>query len=316
MDDAQLERAAALGLIERLAPQVQLVSEPASTSGSNAVRSTVRARVFDRTLGYLRTGPIQAGAEQAVWQAWETLPGMVPGAERLTGLVLDLRFANGDDYEAAARMADWFFAREQPLADWGAGPRRATAKTNAISLPVVALVNGQTRGGAEVLAGILRAGQVGLILGSTTAGRVSIAKEFTLRTGQRLRVATAPIKVGDGRTLPLDGLKPDISVATRTTEEADHFDDPLQSSPRDARLGSSEKGATHVAPSTSRSGASPHGRSEGPRAPLEGRSTDGDAASRARPDPAIATPAVQDPVLARALDLLKGLSVVRQNRNR
>ncbi len=66
---------------------------------------------------------------------------------QLIGIVLDLRFADGDDFAAARTAAD------------------ALATTK---LPVAILVNSQTRGAATALAAALRDARAGLIFGQTT----------------------------------------------------------------------------------------------------------------------------------------------------
>src|SRR5947207_3082897 len=82
-------------------------------------------------------------------------------------------------------IADLFFSTEKPLLDYGDGLIKSKVKTNAFSLPLTVLVNRQTTGAAEAFAGILRQAQVGLLLGTNTAGKATIGKEFTLQTGQR-----------------------------------------------------------------------------------------------------------------------------------
>ena len=131
---------------------------------------------------------------------------------KLDGVILDLRYAAGDDYASAAATAELFVKKEQPLLNWGNGMVRSKDKSDAISLPVAVLVNRQTAGAAEALAAVLRETGAGLILGSRTAGQAMIAQEFPLKNGERLRIATAPIQLGDGSTLSEQGLKPDIAV--------------------------------------------------------------------------------------------------------
>src|SRR5262249_19846277 len=144
------------------------------------------------------------------------------------GLIVDLRFTDGQDYAAAVALADRFLSAEQPLVDWGEGWKNSSAKTNAISLPVAVLVNRKTTGAAEALAGILRYRDVGLLIGTNTAGQASMAREFPLKTGQRLRLAVAPVKVADGRELPFSGIKPDIEVEVSPEDELAWYEDALR----------------------------------------------------------------------------------------
>jgi len=69
----------------------------------------------------------------------------LPATNRITGTILDLRFADGDD--AAVDAAVKLFSAKK--------------------VPLVILANGQTRGGAAELATRLRAAGLGVIIGST-----------------------------------------------------------------------------------------------------------------------------------------------------
>ena len=140
-------------------------------------------------------------------------------------MILDLRYAAGDDYAAAAATAELFIKKEQPLLDWGTGMVRSKDKSDAISLPVAVLVNRQTAGAAEALAAVLRETGSGLILGDRTAGQAMIAQEFPLKNGERLRIATAPIQLGDGSALSEQGLKPDITVEVTPADERAYYAD-------------------------------------------------------------------------------------------
>src|SRR5207249_12336882 len=137
---------------------------------------------------------------------------------KLKGVVLDLRFSAGDDYQSAAAVADLFIPKEHPLLDWGSGVVKSRNKEDAIRIPVAVLVNRDTAGAAEALAAVLRETGTGLILGGKTAGQAMIAQEFPLKNGDRLRIATAPVQLGDGSALSAEGVKPDIAVEVRPEE--------------------------------------------------------------------------------------------------
>jgi C-terminal processing protease CtpA/Prc len=146
------------------------------------------------------------------------------GTNKLKGVVLDLRFTAGDDYEAAAATADLFVTKEQALLDWGGGVVKSKKKEDAIKLPVAALVNRETTGAAEALAAVLRETGAGLT-GRQDRWRRDGWSEFPLRSGQKVRIATSPVKLGDGSALSVTGLKPDIEVAVNVDDERAYFAD-------------------------------------------------------------------------------------------
>jgi hypothetical protein len=304
----QLNEAAVRGLLEQLADKVSVVGEtpPLRGAGSNA---PVAAEVFDRHFGYLRVNRIGPGTDKEFQAAYERLAAANP----LKGLVIDLRFAGGKDYAAAVAVADRFFADEQPLVDWGEGWKKSTGKTNAISLPMALLVNRKTTGAAEALAGMLRHREVGLLIGTNTAGEASMAKEFSLKTGQRLRLAVAPVKVANGRELPFAGIKADIEVPVSPEDEAAWYEDAYKVLPKPARLATTNE--TSLA-ATNRAPRRRINEAELVRMNREGQLPDREPPSTNEPSRTVESPpVVNDPSLARALDLLKGLAVVQQFRS-
>lgn len=307
----QLDEAAVRGLLEQLAGKVSVVGEtppPVRGAGSNAPVST---SVFDRHFGYVRVNRIAAGTGQEFQAAYERLRA----AHSLKGLVIDLRFAGGKDYAAAVAMADRFFAEEQPLVDWGEGWKKSTGKTNAISMPVAVLVNRKTTGAAEALAGMLRHRDIGLLIGTNTAGEASMAREFSLKTGQRLRLAVAPVRVANGKELPFSGIQADIEVEVRPEDEVAWYEDAYKTLPKPARFASAATNETNVAV-TNRAPRRRLNEAELVRMNREGISPEREFPFTNDPSRTVEPPpVVNDPALARALDLLKGLAVVQQFRS-
>ena len=84
------------------------------------------------------------------------------------------------------------------------------------AVPVAVLVNSKTTGAAEALAALLRRSNVGLLIGSDTAGGLSQFREFPLSNGQRLRVATGPLLFGEGEVLAGAAVRPGSSARATT----------------------------------------------------------------------------------------------------
>ena len=302
---AELDRAAVEGLVTALAPKVSLVSQ---TPATNAAASQLsKTNVFDGAVAYLRVGEVAAGLAPAIRSALDGLAA----SNQLKGIVLDLRFARGADYAAAAAAADLFVKQPRPLLNWGQGTVQATAKTNALTLPAAVLVNRQTAGAAEALAAMLREAGAGLILGSRTAGQAAMFQEFPLKNGDRLRIATGPVQLGDGSLLP-EGVKPDIAVEISAADERTYFGDAYKVIGAGG-YGPGGTGTLGAAGLTNGSRRVRFNEAELVRERREGLNPEEAAAAMRKPEPE--APLVQDPALARALDLLKGLAVVRQARS-
>lgn len=301
----ELNRAAVKGLLQQLPARVALSGDSAGEKGNLKNESALRSTVFDRSYGYLRISEVGAGIEKTVADAYQKLLS----SNRLKGLVIDLRFSGGSDYAAAAALADLFYSAEKPLLDFGDGVKKSTAKTNAILLPLALVVNKQTSGAAEAFAGALRQADIGLVIGTNTAGKATIGKEFPLNNGQRLWIATSLVKLADGKPFPTEGLAPDIQVEVRAEDELAYLEDAYKTS----RPGLTNAPASAAQLATNRV---PHHRTT--EAELVRMHRDGELPNAALPVRArdLEPPphVVSDPALARALDLLKGLSVVQQFR--
>jgi hypothetical protein len=338
MSDADLNRAAVQGLLAALGPKASLVTNGLAANAAAGTALVDKAGIFEDCIAYLRISRVGDGLADAVSRAYQQLSS----SNQLKGVVLDLRFANGDDYAAATATADLFMAKTQPLLDWGNGTASSHGRTNAIQLPAAILVNRETAGAAEALAAVLRETGTGLVLGGTTAGQAMVTKDFTLKDGRLLRIAIAPVTLGDGTILPAQGIKPDIDVAVSPEDEriyyADAFHDFRQTNPvasanlslakqpggtnvpGHAGLNESDLIRKHKEGTNLDAGPVPapgvlFNEAELVREHKEGTYSDDDDT---RPSPVRAPelqkPVVNDPALARALDLLKGLAVARRSR--
>jgi hypothetical protein len=306
--EADLGAAALEGLLQRFAGHLVL-----ETNGAGAAATAPRpsgppisqAKVFDDAYGYLRVAHVGAGLPPAMDEAL----AKITATNRLKGLVVDLRYAGGNDYACAAAAADRFLTEAGPLLDWGEGAARSTSKTNAFSQPVVVLVNAATTGAAEALAAVLRETKVGLVIGAPTAGRAAIFKEFALSGGQRLRLATAQVRLVEGKAFPAKGLTPDISVVVNPDDEKQYYADAYKLLAKPVSQAVGGRGATNVAAATNR--AARITEADLVRMKREGIDLDPETGAPLPRPSAPGKPAVSDPALVRALDLLKGLAVVR-----
>jgi len=303
--EAGLDGAAVTGLVKQLSPRVSFVGEQAvDTNGAPMLTSAV----LDRHYGYVRVSRVAAGLDKEFTNTIQRLFS----TNKIKGLVLDLRFASGQDYAAAVGVADQFFPEERKLIDWGEDWKSSTSKPEAIVTPVALLVNRQTSGAAEALAGMLRLSDVGLLIGTNTAGQASKFKEFALKDGRRVRIAIAPVKVAKEKELPGSGLKPDIQVDVSPDDEAAWFQDAYKLLPKAGRLASATNSMNlQVTNRPTRR----LNEAELVRLRREGLLSDAEPTNAPTRRNDSTPPIIHDPALARAVDLLKGLAVVQQFRS-
>src|SRR5437763_864880 len=139
VNDAELNRIAVQALVSALNPRVVFVKDSGTeTRKEDLVIS--KSSLFDGSIAYIRVVRVQDALDKALRQAWDQLGA----TNKLNGLVVDLRYAGGTDYAAAAATADLFTRKEQPLLDWGQGQVHSTDKNDSISPPLAVLVNHET----------------------------------------------------------------------------------------------------------------------------------------------------------------------------
>src|SRR5579871_5230723 len=208
VNETELNRAAVKGLIAELSPQVTLVTNETSGHAASDTPPITQQKLFDGDIAYLRIAHVSPGLADAVTSAYQQLTS----TNKVSGVVLDLRYTDGSDYSAAASAADLFVGKSEPLLNWNGSVVSSHEKSTAITVPVAVLVNRQTSGASEALAAMLRETGSALILGSRTAGGAMLTQDYPLPNGDHLRIPSAPITLGDGVRLSTDGLKPDIDV--------------------------------------------------------------------------------------------------------
>lgn len=181
--ESELNQAAVEQLLAKHPNRIHWETNSASLAPSGAYEGpTATGRVFDSGFGYVRITRVDQSLPETIQSEWSG----VNNSNKLKGMVLDLRYADGSDYEASVRAARVFVPGEQPLLTLGGKPLTAVnpkALKPFFEIPLVILVNGQTRGAAEALTAILRQERASVVLGSETAGSAGVYQEFTLSNG-------------------------------------------------------------------------------------------------------------------------------------
>lgn len=301
--EQELDRAAALGFIRELYPRVSLVTNKVDRTEASEESLVGKRAIFEESFGYVRIAAVQSGLAKQVSGALQELESQ----HTLTGLILDLRFANGQDYAAAAAVADLFLDADQLLLKWGESEARSTLKSNAIQVPVAVLVNHRTGGAAEALAAALKETGVSLTIGSQTAGEARVYEEFLLTNGQRIQVASESLQIGRGNRFPEVGLTPDLLVAVEEKAERAFLEDPFMQTTATLRTADGEFEV--AAPSDMRR----RRMNESDLIRMRGLGDQSDSNPSAGTK-GVQKPLIRDPVLARSIDFLKGLALFRKQR--
>ena len=308
-NEADLNRAAVEGLLAELKSSAMLLGTPAG--GEAAAPVLGKPVIYDDSFACFRVLKVEANLASELMTSYREMAAT--NKSKIKGVVLDLRFADGADFAAAAAAADCFLKTSEPLLETGGVMVRSTKKDDAISVPLAALINSGTSEAAEGLAAILRQTSTGLLLGSRTAGRAALFKEFPLTNGEKLRIAVGTIRLGDSSVLT-GGIKPDIEVKTNPDEERAYYEQPWQAPVQSVKTNAAVTNVAAILPLTNGGPFRRFNEAELVREQRDGADLEAEFSHgpRLQTDPSLKI--VRDPVLARALDLLKGLAVVQKGR--
>jgi hypothetical protein len=307
--EADLNRAAVEGLLAELKSGAMLVGGAAATESLPAASALGQSVIYDDSFACFRVLKVDTNLAGQLMASYRELTAT--NKSKIKGVILDLRFAGGTDFAAAAAAADCFLNADQPLLECGGVMLRSTKKDNAITVPLAALINSKTSEAAEGLAALLRQTSTGLLLGTGSAGRAFVFKDFPLDEGGKLRIAVGEIKLGDG-TVFRGEIKPDIVVKTNPGDEMAYWEHPYQ---MPGGAGKTNANGSNVAVNSSPSDASTFRRfneAELVREQREGADLEAEFGGGGPAPTESNIKLVRDPVLSRALDLLKGMAVIQK----
>jgi C-terminal processing protease CtpA/Prc len=144
-------------------------------------------------------------------------------------LIIDLRSSGpANDFEKAAEFAKRFSPKGKPLFKLHKPSARqdrmfTSDRDPAFQGLITILIDAETSGGAEALAGILRMSDKAMSIGQPTAGRAVEYSDLPLPSGKILRVAVAQAALPEGQSFFPSGIKPDLPVEMPMTEKRQIF---------------------------------------------------------------------------------------------
>jgi carboxyl-terminal processing protease len=235
---------------------------------------SVRSRLYD-TIGYVRITTFSEQTTPGLMNAVDDLYAETDG--NLSGIVLDLRNNPGGLLNEAIRVSDAFLEEGEIVSTRGRDDsdiQHAYARAGDITrgLPIVILINSGSASASEIVAGALKDHRRAILMGTRSFGKGSVQTIVPLPGHGAMRLTTARYFTPSGVSIQARGIEPDIEVVLARIEKVEGG--PVRE--EDLR-GALDKGKA------------------------DSKTADVDAADD--------DPADIDYQLARALDLLRGLSV-------
>lgn len=292
LNETELNRATLAGLLSRLGRAVMLLPDDAAEAADT--NAPFFSEVLEEHISYLRLGALTAPNLQALDAAMNGFAG-----KKIDAVVLDLRASGStNDFSIAAEIANRFCAKGKPLFTLrkaaGKQERAFTSDRDPVYQGLmIVLVDGDTSGPAEAVAGVLRLQNKALLIGQPTAGRAVEYSDLPLNNGRRLRVAVAEAVLPENRPLFPSGLQPDLPVEMPLADKRLIFQQ------------SAEKGMSAFVFESER----PHLNEA---ALLSGRNPEMEASDAARRNRNTDKSLPRDPVVQRAVDVVTSLSIYQQ----
>ena len=268
------------------------------------VRS-VRNRMLEDGYGYLRVTQFQSRTGEYLRDAINKLKEQASNG-RLEGIVLDLRNNPGGVLSAAVSVSDAFLTYGSIVYTDGRlddSKLKFNAKPTDVidGAPIVVLVNGGSASASEIVAGALQDHKRAVIMGEKTFGKGSVQTILPMENGSALKLTTARYFTPSGRSIQAEGIKPDIEVARlQVTRPETAVSLRIKERDLPKHLRGSEEQDDKAAPAVPKD--QEHGQKES--------AEDADNNKAASSSEGLAS---RDYVLFEALNLLKGITILRKN---
>ncbi|VUZ84287.1 peptidase S41 [Candidatus Methylomirabilis lanthanidiphila] len=180
--------------------------------GLEQERSVSGLTMRSKAIGYLRIGFFGRRTVQDLVRTLEALPSY-----RCSGLILDLRDNPGGRVETALQLAGLFLPVGVSLGRYhGRGAEEQLYVSNGLGRRtelVVILINRGTASSAELLAGLFRYYDRARLVGTSTAGKVTVQAALPLDHRHVLFLTTGRYRFPDGSAVAATGLRPDDEVS-------------------------------------------------------------------------------------------------------
>ena len=184
---------------------------------------SVRSEIFDG-IGYVRlttfSEQTSPGLQDAVGDFF------LSESNNLKGIVLDLRNNPGGLLNEAVAVSDAFLEKGEIVSTRGRNANEgshvyARAGDIARGLPLVVLINSGSASASEIVAGALKDHKRAILLGTRTFGKGSVQSVIPVSNTAAIRLTTARYYTPSGESIQGKGITPDIEVALARIEKLD-----------------------------------------------------------------------------------------------
>jgi carboxyl-terminal processing protease len=263
---------------------------------------SVRYRT-ERDVGYIRITSFSEQTDRGLRNAIEQIKKQL--GNRLQGYVIDLRNNPGGLLDQAVAVTSDFLNQGEVVstrARRSEDAQRFNSRGPDITdgAPLVVLINGGSASASEIVAGALQDHRRAVLLGTKSFGKGSVQTVMPLQGNGAIRLTTARYYTPSGRSIQATGIEPDIIVEPARIESVAEGARGREADLRGALRNDGGIRGQRPAPTDQPPSANPP-EGMAPTAPQAG--------APGANDPS------QDYQLQRALDLVRGLALMRRAAN-
>ncbi|GAB2179373.1 S41 family peptidase [Dongia sp. agr-C8] len=284
---------------------------------------SVRWEMQDNNIGYIRITSFSEQTDSGLKSAIAAIKTAAKG--NLTGLVLDLRNNPGGLLDQAIAVSDDFLDKGEIVSTRGRNPddgQRWNAESGDLldGKPVIVLINGGSASASEIVSGALQDHHRAILMGTKSFGKGSVQSIIPIPNHGAIRLTTARYYTPSGRSIQAKGIDPDIIVEPAKIETQDdngkHEADlrGALANPDDAQKKAPEINSQEGNPQPGPESQNGEQKKEDQAPANVQPGTNVDQAQQ-KPHVGSEKIAITDPEkdyqLARALDLLQGLALVK-----
>lgn len=266
---------------------------------------SVKYHVEGNDIGYIRITSFNQNTYDGLKDAFDNIKKDTKG--KVTGYVLDLRNNPGGLLDQAIAVSDAFLDRGEIVSTRGRNDE-AIKRDNALpgdladGLPVVVLINGGSASASEIVSGALQDHRRAVLMGTKSFGKGSVQTIIPTSGGGAMRLTTARYFTPSGRSIQAKGIEPDIVVEPAKIEKLD-----------EVRISESDlKGAISNPDSPKENGKTSPSDAHDPETSTQDKDAKGKDGKEK--DAQEKDMGKQDYQLARAVDLLHGLALIKKEK--
>lgn len=171
---------------------------------------TVSSQVLDDDIGYLQITEFDGVTTNQFKKELQSLYD-----ENVKGLIIDLRNNPGGDVDVVTAIANEiipeglvFYMEDRD----GKRTEYTADGKNAITIPLVVLVNGNSASASEILTGAVQDSGCGTVVGTQTYGKGVVQSVYSLLDGTAVKLTIANYYTRGGNNINKVGITPDVEV--------------------------------------------------------------------------------------------------------